>query len=166
MLQKIDPQVRQMITPIMTNMTSVHMAEKMQPVIGHTNNNDQTKRYKQECVHLIFEGNQPVCKLTKTSDGKLVCTACGREIYTKFDSSNVTMLLDARKVVEQVLFFGMVNNMKPEVVKACIFMKQMLPDLAQVAAELNEYVKREETNLDNVGNVGDEYRLPGITGGF
>ena len=166
MFQKIDPKVQQLVTPIMQRMTAIYMTEKMTPVIGNAGNNDQHKQEKQECVHLIFNQNSPECKLNKTPDGKLKCDACGREVYTKFDGSNVTVLLDARKVIEQIMFFGMVNNLKPDIVAACIDMKKMLPALAQVAAELNEYVKREETNIDTVGNVGDEYRFRSITGGI
>jgi hypothetical protein len=59
----------------------------------------------------------------------------------------------------------MINNLNPEIISVCIDMKKLLPQLAQVAAELNDYVKREETNVDTIQNIGNEYRL-GITSGF
>jgi len=166
MLEKINPNVQRLITPIVQRMTSIYITEKSNPVIGNTNHGDQYKREKQECVHIIFDGNSPVCKLEKTADGKLKCAACGREIYSKFDGSNVKALLEARQVVEQVMYFGMVNNLNADIVAGCIDMKKMLPDLAQIAAELNEYVKREDSNTDTVNNVGNEYRFGGITSGF
>jgi hypothetical protein len=166
MLEKINPNVQRLITPIVQRMTSIYITERSNPVIGNTNHNDQYKREKQECVHIIFDGNSPVCKLEKTPDGKLKCAACGREIYSKFDGSNVKALLEARQVVEQVMYFGMVNNLNADIVAGCIDMKKMLPDLAQIAAELNEYVKREDSNTDTVNNVGNEYRFGGITSGF
>lgn len=166
MLEKVNVDVQRLVTPIMQRMTSIYITERTTPVIGNQNRGDQYKREKQECVHLIFNGNTPECKLEKTADGTLKCAACGREVYAKFDGSNVQKLLDSRKVVEQVLFFGMVNNMKPDVIAACIDMKKMIPDLAQIAAELNEYVKKEESTTDTINNVGDEYRFPGITSGF
>jgi hypothetical protein len=64
------------------------------------------------------------------------------------------------------MFFGMINNLNADVVSGCIDMKKMLPDLAQIAAELNDYVHREESNADTVDNVGMEYRFRGITSGF
>ena len=73
------------------------------------------------------------------------------------------MLLDARKVVEQILWFGMINRLKPDVVATLIDMKKTLPAIAQIAAELNDYVKREETNNDTVDNLGSEYRFRGFT---
>jgi hypothetical protein len=166
MLEKINPNVQRLVTPIMQRMTSIYITERSNPVIGNSNHGDQYKREKQECVHIIFNGNTPECKLEKTPDGKLKCAACGREIYPKFDGSNVQLLLDARKVVEQVMFFGMINNLNADVVSGCIDMKKMLPDLAQIAAELNDYVHREESNADTVDNVGMEYRFRGITSGF
>lgn len=166
MLEKINPNVQRLITPIIQRMTSIYITEKSNPVIGNQNRGDQFKREKQECVHLIFNGNSPECKLEKTADGKLRCAACGREVYAKFDGSNVNILLDARKVVEQIMFFGMINNLEPDVVSACIDMKKMLPDLAQIAAEFNEYVKREESSAETTSNIGDEYRFRGITSGF
>lgn len=165
MLEKINPNVQRLISPIMQRMTSIYITERYNPVIGNQNRGDQYKREKQECVHMIFNGNTPECKLEKTSDGRLKCTACGREIYVKFDGSNVTALLEARKVVEQIMFFGMINNLNPDIVAACIDMKKMLPDLAQIASELNDYVKREETNTDTIQNFGTEYRNS-ITSGF
>lgn len=166
MVEKISPNVQRLITPIMTRMTSIYLAEQQNPVIGAQNRGDQYKREKQECVHFIFNGNTPECKLVKLDDGRLKCTACGREIYTKFDGSNVNALLEARKVVEQVMWFGMINRLNPDVVAACIDMKKMLPDLAQIAAELNEYVKREENNIDTVQNIGAEYRFNGFTSAY
>lgn len=166
MLEKINPNVQRILTPIINDMTTIHMIEMSSPLIGVNNRGDQYKREKQSCVHMIFNGNSayPECQLEKTADDKLRCRVCGREVYAKFDGHNVEMLLDARKVVEQVLFFGMVNNMTPEIVQACIDMKRMLPDLAQVTSELNEFVKREDSNNDAIGNIGDEYRSQTITG--
>jgi hypothetical protein len=163
MVEKISPNVQRLITPIMSRMTSIYLAEQQNPIIGAQNRGDQYKREKQECVHFIFNGNTPECKLIKTDDGRLKCSACGREIYAKFDGSNVNALLEARKVVEQIMWFGMINRLNPDVVAACIDMKKMLPDLAQIAAELNEYVKREENNIDTVQNIGAEYRFNGFT---
>ena len=165
MLEKINPNVQRLITPIMQRMTSIYITEKYTPVIGNQNRGDQYKREKQECVHLIFDGQEPVSKLEKTADGKLKCRACGREVCAKFDGTNVNALLEARKVVEQVMYFGMINNLNPEIISVCIDMKKLLPQLAPVAAELNDYVKREETNVDTIQNIGNEYRL-GITSGF
>ena len=158
MLEKINPDTQRLITPIMQRMTAIYAAERNTPVIGG-GHNDQYKREKQECVHFIFNGNTPECKLQKTADGKLRCEVCGREINIKFDQSAVQTLIDARKVVEQIMFFGMINNMTADRVAGCIDMKKILPELAQLLAELNEYVKREETNIDTVQNMGDAYRF-------
>lgn len=158
MLERINPNVKRLIEPIMVRMTNIYITERYTPVIGNQNRGDQFKREKQECVHIIFNGSTPEVKLDKTADGRLKCAACGREVYTKFDGSNVNALLEARKVIEQIMFFGMINDLNPDIVSACIEMKKMIPDLAQIAAELNEYVKREETNVDTVQNIGNEYR--------
>lgn len=170
MLERIDPNVQRIITPIMTRMTAIYITEKQQPVIGAPQRNDQYRREKQECVHFIFNGNTPDCRLRKVTGNNgvetLKCDACGREVCLKFDGENVKTLQAARAVVDQLLFFGMVNNMNPEIIMACIDLKKILPDLAQITAELNEYVTREEKNIDNVSNIGAEYRYKTITGGF
>ena len=114
MLEKINPNVQRLISPIMQRMTSIYITERYNPVIGNQNRGDQYKREKQECVHMIFNGNTPECKLEKTSDGRLKCTACGREIYAKFDGSNVTALLEARKVVEHQGRPGVMDLVTPE----------------------------------------------------
>lgn len=162
MLEKINPNVQRMIEPIIRRMTSIYIEERQYPVIG-TQNRDAHKKEKQECVHIIFNGATPESKVEKAGENTLKCAACGREIYAKFDGSNVQMLLDARKVVEQILWFGMINRLKPDVVATLIDMKKTLPAIAQIAAELNDYVKREETNNDTVDNLGSEYRFRGFT---
>lgn len=165
MIERINPDVQRLITPIMERMTAIHMAERNVPAIGNTNN-DPYKREKQECVHFIFNGNQPECTLVKTQDGKLKCKVCDREIGTHFDNTAVQTLLEARKVVEQIMFFGMINNMKADCVAGCIDLKKILPELAQIIAQLNEYVKREEQNIDASNNIGEQYRFQGITASY
>jgi hypothetical protein len=165
MLEQIHPDVQRILTPIISRMTAIYITEHNTPVIGG-NHNDQYKREKQECVHIIFDGNSPKSMLVKSPDGKLKCAVCGREICTKFDGSSIQTLLEARKVVEQLLYFGMVNHMKADLIMTCIDIKKCLPELATLLAQLNEFVKREESNMDTVSNIGDEYRFRGITSAF
>jgi len=165
MTEKINPAVVQMIQPIMQRMTAIHLAERNMPVIG-ASHNDPYKDDKQQCVHFIYNGNQPECMLEKTADGKLKCKACGREIGTKFDKSAVETLIEARKVIEQIMFFGMINNMTADLISGCIQIKSSIPALALLIAQLSDFVKREESNMDTVSNIGDEYRFKGITGAF
>ena len=165
--ERIDGNVQRLITPIMSRMTAIAMEEaQMQQSLGMQHLQDKYRQQKLECVHLLFNGNEPDCKLVQTQEGELKCTACGRKIYAKFDGSNVDILLQARQVVEQVMWFGMINNMKPEFIMGCIDMKKMIPALVQVASELNEYVKRKESSGETVSNIGAEYRFPHITSGF
>lgn len=165
MQEKINPLTRQLIDPIIQNMTAIYVTEQSTPELGATNT-DQYKREKQECVHYIYENNQLRCMLYKTNDGKVKCKACGREVATQFDKTALDKLLDARAVVEQTMYFGMINNLNPDLVAGCIAVKKALPEIAQLQASLNEYVKREESNHDTVSNIGDPYRTPGITGSY
>ena len=165
MYERIDPSVQRLISPIMNRMTAIHIEESQLPVIGQS----QVEKYrneKLECVHLIFNGKEPLCMLEQTPEGELKCKVCHRKVYPKFDGSNVEAVLKARQVVEQVMWFGMINNMKPDFVQGCIDMKKMLPVIAQIAGELNEYVRREDSDKDTVANMGLEYRFPHITSGF
>ena len=165
MFERIDPAVQRLVSPIMNRMTAISMEEAQIPQLGQ-NHQEKYRNEKLECVHLIFNGNEPEPTLEQTQDGSLKCRVCGRKIYPKFDGTNVDHVLMARQVVEQVMWFGMINNMKPEFVAGCIDLKKMLPVIAQVASELNEYVRREDSSNDTVANMGAEYRFPHITSGF
>ena len=158
MIEKLTPDVQRLIAPIVNRMTAVYLQESMYPVIGHQKGNDPNKQLKQECVHFIMNGSAPECALVRTADDKLKCKACGREIAINFDGTNVETLLAARKVVEQVMFFGMINKLNKDYIAACIDIKKALPVVAQLASELNDFVKRENADADTVSNLGAEYR--------
>ena len=163
--KNVNLEVQQLITPIMMNMTSIYMLERSNN--GYVQIHDQFKLEKEECVHIIFNGNNPEPMLYTTHDGKLKCKCCGKEIYSKFDDGkNVEICTEFRKVVEQMLFFGMINNMKADLVAALIQMKKSVPVLAKIVSEFNEFVRREDTNADSVNNIGNEYLSRGITSGF
>lgn len=163
---RINVDVKRLITPIMSRMTAVMIEESQRPELGQVNGQDKYRLQKLECVHIVFNGNNPDCKLYQTPEGELKCSVCGRKIYAKFDGSNVDILLNARQCIEQVMWFGMINNMKPDLLNGCIEMKKSLPALIQVASELNDFVRRKQNDSDTVSNIGAEYRFPNITSGF
>lgn len=161
----IHPDVRNLIKPIIDRSTQIYMAEQQNKAnIGRLANSvDQKSEEKLQCVHLIWKNGNVEATLHRTQSGKLKCRVCGREVATAFDDTAVDKILEARKVVEQLLFFGMTKNMKAEHVNMLIQLKQALPYVAQMMAELNQYVTRDNTTVDSVANIGSEYAVPNIT---
>lgn len=163
---RINPDVKALISPIMERATWIYMTEQQNKVNIGNNRGEQYTEDKLRCVHLIWNNGYPQPMTYRTSDGKLKCKVCGREIGTEFNEGAVKSLLEARKVVEQLMFFGMTNNMRADRVDLCIKMKEILPMIATMVAELNEYVTRENNNVDTINNVGVEYQVPNITAGY
>ena len=157
MNKKIHPSVEALVKPIIHEMTKIDLTQQYNPMIGAHNENEFTRERKKECVHITFDGNDYKLRTEKTEDGKVVCAVCGREINTTFDNSAVETLLEANKVINQVLLFGMLNGLRAEPIAALISMKKLMPSVAQLCKELNEYVKQTENTSDSLKNIGAEY---------
>lgn len=159
---KIHPSVDALIKPIIETMTKIDIAQQSNPLVGSHNEPDYIKEAKKSCVHITFDGSDYKIRADKTSDGRLVCQVCGREIATAFDKNAVDILMQATKIINQIAFFGMLNGLMAEPLATLISIKRTLPAAAQLLSELNEYVKRDESNADTVNNIGVEYNTPGF----
>lgn len=160
---KIHPQVDAVIKPIVYEMTRINIAQKTNPIIGSHNEPEYVKETKKKCVHIVFENGEYKLATEKNADGKLVCTACGRVINTKFDDNAVKTLTDAIEVINQLLLFGMLNGLRAEPIEALISLKSMLPAASKLLKELNEYVKRDNASANDASNIGAEYNYRSIT---
>lgn len=160
MARKIHPSVDALIKPIIATMTKIDIAQQSNPIVDPHNEPEYIKEAKKSCVHITFDGSDYKLRAAETDDGRLVCQVCGREIATKFDKSAVDTLMEATKVINQIVFFGMLNGLKAEPLATLISLKRALPAAAKLIAELNEYVKRDESSSDAVSNIGNEYNTP------
>lgn len=161
MALKIHPSVDSIIKPIVMEMTKIDIAQQANPELNSQNEPDYVKETKKSCVHIVYDGNGYRLKVDRDNEGKLICRACGREINTKFDKSAVDKITDAISVINQLLFFGMLNGLQAEPIMTLISLKKTLPAAAKLLAELNEYVKRDESSADSERNTGIEYNTPG-----
>lgn len=155
---KVNPQVKNLIDPIARTMTEIKWAEKSMPVYsGEKNETPEVKTWKKRCVHFVYEGNELVLSLGRNDEGKLVCTACGREIAEEFDDTGWKKLLDALPVLNQMITFGMPNGLDAGPIQVIINIKEQLPELIKIHKELCEFVKRENINSDPASNFGAAY---------
>ena len=158
---KIHPSVDALIKPIIYDMTKIDIAQQTNPIIGTHNEPVGVKQRKKSCVHITFDGNDYRLRANKTANGKFVCEVCGRTINTKFDQSAVDTLLEANEVVNQLVFFGLLNGLRAEPLATLISFKETIPDAVQLLTELNEYVKRDNASSESERNIGVEYNTPG-----
>lgn len=157
---KIHPDVDNIIKPIVYDMTRIDIAQRTNPIVGTHNEPDYIKEMKKKCVHIIFKDGEFRLATQKNSEGKLVCSACGRVIGTKFDASATDKLEAAIEVVNQVLFFGLLNGLRAEPIQSLISIKATMPSVIQLAKELNDYVKRDNAAANDTANIGAEYAMP------
>lgn len=164
-IEAIHPNVIQLIRPIIDDMTKIYLTEQQNPngwnpYMGVDPNG--VKLAKLRCVHMIWDGNKPRPNITTYVDDKgeqhMKCAMCGREIGMKFDKTAIDTLNDARAVVEQIMFVGLMNHMEVRNLELLIQVKSILPYLSQMAANLNKFVKRDDSMQDNIGNIGKEYQ--------
>lgn len=155
---KLDPAVATLVKPIIENMTKIDIAQRTNPIIGSNNEPEWIKEEKKGCVHIIIENGEYRLKVAKRDDGNLWCDACGRKIATKFDKTAIDKIMDCLEVINQILLFGMLNNMRAEPIATLISIKRTLPAVAKLAANLNSFVKKESAALDTERNIGIEYQ--------
>lgn len=155
---KVNPQVKALIDPIARAMTEISWAEKTYPVYGQRNETKEVIAWKKRCVHYIYEGQELALALEKNSEGKLICSACQREINIVFDESTWKTLANCIPVLNQMVIFGMVNGLDAGPLQAIINMKEQMPAIITVCKELCEFVKKENINADPANNIGSVYQ--------
>lgn len=154
---RVNPQVKALIDPIARAMTEISWAEKTYPVYGQRNETKEVSAWKRRCVHYIYTGNELVLDLSKNSEGKLVCNACGREIFTEFTDEAWKKLVDAIPVLNMLIVFGMANGLDAGPLQAIINMKEQMPAIVTICKELSDFVKKENINADPANNLGMGY---------
>lgn len=158
---RIHPSVDAIVKPIIYEMTKIDIAQKTNPIVSKTNEPEFVKEMKKACVHIIYDNGEYRPAVQRTEDGnELYCRVCGRKINIKFDESAVNKITDCIEVINQILFFGILNGLRAEPIDALISIKRQLPAAAKLLSELNTYVKNENKNNEEANNIGLEYALP------
>jgi hypothetical protein len=170
-MNKVNPDVNNLISPIVYDMTRIKLAQDQQKRMGVYNKNnepDDVKIAKRRCVHIVFDGSGFNIAVEKNDEGKLVCACCGREIATDFSDNAVSKIADVLPVINQLLLFGMLNGLQRKPIENLIALKMLLPDAAKLMSHLCDYVSQENANARTKDNVGAEYQTDlfgnGITG--
>jgi len=153
--------VLDVINPIIEGMTKIFEANKhARPIIGGGQyDNERITMCKRDCVHVILDSQTGkfVLAAKKTNEGKLVCAACGKEISTEFGEDAQQTLVDAEKIINQIVIFGMMNGLHVEPLKTLISIKHVWPDIIKLSNELGEFANRSSTSSDSLGDIGKEY---------
>lgn len=155
----VSTQVRDIIQPIIKEMTSIHLSEKMQPMLMTTPQQEppHIKQIKSRCVHYIIENNTIVTALDWEDDHGtpvLKCKACGRKINTKFDKAAVDTLTESIAIINSLLTILLTNGVRPEVCSTLLSLKTTMPEVVQLCQTLNEYVRQDEKNSEPERNMG------------
>lgn len=157
---KVNNEVKEVIAPIIEGMTRVYETNKhCKPAVAGSYENESVKMLKRDCVHVIIDktSGRFVLAAKRNNEGKLICQACGREISTEFGEAAQLKLIEAEKVINQVVFFGMMNDLDADVIKTLISMKHVMPDVHKLAGELGQFVQKSTTSTESLGDIGKEY---------
>ena len=157
---EINPSVDAIVKPIIYEMTKIDITQKTNPIIGKQNEPEYIKEIKKRCVHVIYDNGEYRPSVQKNEQGELYCRVCGRKINTKFDEASVKKITDCVEVINQLVFFGLLNGLRAEPLESLISIKGQLPAAAKLLSELNNFVKNVNQNNDAANNIGAEYALP------
>lgn len=172
--QTISPEVEQVIKPIIYQMTQIDIVQEQNPAVNPNNEPPEIRRLKRDCVHITYRNNKFAYRVSKDeASGCLVCAVCKQKIGTKFNEEPIEAYKRCLEAVNQLMFFGMLNGMRAELIAACITLKRMLPDAMTLHKQLNAFVSRENKSDDALNNLGSEYQtsdiyrnITGYTGSF
>lgn len=155
---KIAPDVRALISPIVYNMTKINIAQTQQKrMYNKINESEEIQLQKRRCVHILYDGSGFSIAATR-QDGKLVCKCCGREIGTDFSDEAVNKIAAAIPVINQLVLFGMLKGLDAQPLNNMILLKTLLPDAAKLMKNLNDFVSRDNAAVSVQDNVGAEYQ--------
>lgn len=156
---QMNPETYQVIQPIIQSMTQIALTEENEKrMYGRINESDRTKNQKKSCVHIIYRNGAFDMSIEPDKDGKLRCTACGREINTKFDESAVKKLDDALTVINQIIVFGLPHGLLKTSTEHMLMVKVLLPEAIQLIKELNDFISKENNSVEQT-RVGQEYGM-------
>lgn len=161
-INQISPEVMQFIKPIVDTMSRIDMDQRYNRTLGPHNEPREVKEFKKQCVHVIYDGSDYHLSVKKLDNGNLRCTACGREINTKFDKDAVETLVKSVSILNGLALFGMLNGLNVEPLATLVSMKTTLPAVAQLHDQFNNYISKSEQNNDAVHNLGAEYNTPSL----
>ena len=171
-VENIHPDVMNLIKPIIDANTMIMLGDMQNRQGWYPNpiEAQKIKNAKLSCVHLAWRENKAVPMVETVYDEKgkphLKCKMCGREIGMEFSKDQTKVLLEARKIVEQITYVGMMNHMSAPNLNLLIQMKTLLPYVVQMYDNLTGFVSRDDSLNDSVTNVGVEYINNGSITGF
>ena len=160
MAQQIHPAVRAVMEPIIDQMTQIHMRNKMYPQVGKHNEPEAEKQIKRRCVHYIKDNNGELIMPIEKIDGKYVCTACGRPINLSFNQDSVDAIMKAIEVIDGLVSFAPQMRIQAQPLQSLISIKELLPLVATLQNEFNEFVKRDDSNNAAAGSLTADYHTP------
>lgn len=161
MNKQIHPAVRAIMDPIIDQMTQIYLRNKMYPQVGPHNEPEAEKQIKRRCVHYIKDGNgELIMPIEHNANGEFVCKACGRPLNLKFNKESVDAIMEAIKVIDGLVAFAPQQNIMAQPIQSLISIKELLPLVAQLQAELNEFVKRDDSSNAAAGSLTGDYQTP------
>ena len=173
----LQPNVIALFKPIVDAMTQIQQQQKLYPQVGPHNEPEAVKAMKRRCVHMVWidkripDPNNINYNYQNTSEtmtiaakrkknGELVCQACGRTLNTTYDETAVNTIMAAIQVIDGLVLMGAANNLDAEALRALISVKELLPGVAMLQAELNDYIRRDTQNAQAETNIVEIYETP------
>lgn len=162
---KIHPSVRATLAPIVSQMTRIYNRNRVYPMVGPHNESEVDKIMKRRCVHFIEdEHGEWRMAVKKNANGEHICEACGRKINIKFDQEAVDAIMKTIEILDGLAIFAPTQGLMAEPLQTIISVKEVLPAIAKLQSEFNEFVKRDEMNGSVGGGLGggivDSYNTP------
>lgn len=160
MAQQIHPAVRAVMEPIIDQMTQISMRNKMYPEVGKHNEPEAEKQIKRRCVHWIKDQNGEISMPIEKVGDKYRCTACGRPINLNFNEESVETLVKAIEIIDGLVMLAPQMKIMAGPLQSLISIKEVLPLVATLQQQFNEFVKRDDSANAASGSLTGDYHTP------
>lgn len=157
---QIHPAVRAIMEPIIDQMTQIYIRNKAYPMVGPHTESEAEKLIKRRCVHYIKNQSGEIVMPIEKIDGDWICQACGRKINLKFNQDCVDSIMRTIEVLDGLVAFAPQQKLQAEPLRSLIDIKELLPLVAKLQAELNEFVKRDDSANAATGSLTADYQTP------
>ena len=161
MAQQIHPAVRAVMEPIIDQMTQIYLRNKMYPQVGQHNEPEAEKQIKRRCVHYIKDANgELIMPIEKTGDKEFICKACGRKVNLNFNEDSVQAIMRTIEVLDGLVMLAPQMKIMAQPLQSLISIKELLPLVAKLQAEFNEFIKRDDSANAASSSLTADYHTP------
>jgi hypothetical protein len=160
-MAQIHPAVRAIMEPTIDQMTQITLRNKMYPQVGKHNEPEAEKQIKRRCVHYIKDTNGEIyMPIEKVGEHEYICKACGRKVNLAFNQESVDTIMKTIEIIDGLVMLAPQMKLMAEPLQSLISIKELLPLVADLQAQFNDFIKKDDSSNSATASLTGDYKTP------